>query len=154
MIKDFCTYEQSVALKELGFDEDCIAYYDTDGLQISSHYWYPGNKNSSFPTPELTNNPKISAPLKSAVFRWFEEIHGLYKDLHPEFYIDGVNINWRILWPFDNEKRIMDSKNFPRYSGTMMYGDNGEYKTQDDAESACIDKLIELIKNNIKQSIA
>ena len=31
MKKEFVPYEQSLALKELGFDEPCLTYYFSDG---------------------------------------------------------------------------------------------------------------------------
>ena len=69
----FLPYAESLELKELGFDEPCFGYYDLDGLQISTHHWYPENKNSSFPLPHTTNNPKISAPIFSQSFKFFRD---------------------------------------------------------------------------------
>ena len=63
MNKEFVTYEQALALKELGFDEECMAGYDKEdntlyiaylinaGVQFNSHYY-------------------DKAPLKQQVFRW------------------------------------------------------------------------------------
>jgi len=70
MEREFCSYEQALALKELGFDEECMAGYDKEdntlyiaylinaGVQFNSHYY-------------------DKAPLKQQVFRWFREKYEL-----------------------------------------------------------------------------
>ena len=119
--KEFVPYQQSLDMKELGFDEPSI-----------SGYSYP-------------NSDKLlsQAILYQQAFRWFREKYGLYHYIIPEFYINGINFNWQVLWYLPKEEwtdhNISD--------GTFMYGDNGEYPTQESAESACLDKLIEIVRN-------
>lgn len=65
MKKEFVSYEQAVALKELGFDEKCLGWYSSFDKLLEI-----GNLRHSFYT---------LAPLKQQVFRWFREkyeIHG------------------------------------------------------------------------------
>ena len=67
MNQEFVTYEQALALKELGFDEPCFGYYFVDDIEKelrilkNEHNW--------------TNT--FHAPLKQQVFRWFRENHNL-----------------------------------------------------------------------------
>ena len=61
MKNEFIPYEQSVELKELGFDEPCFAYRD-GGDEVMIKY-----------IPHCV----ISAPTFSQAFRWFREKHGL-----------------------------------------------------------------------------
>ena len=65
MKKDFIPYEQALALKELGFDEPCLAAYLTAGrfLDISEYVNH--------------GDYRILAPLYQQAFRWFREKHGL-----------------------------------------------------------------------------
>lgn len=56
--KEFVSYEQAVALKELGFDETCLRSFYKQG-KVSLE----GNGNSY----------DTRHPLKSQVFRWFRE---------------------------------------------------------------------------------
>jgi hypothetical protein len=64
MNKEFVTYEQALALKELGFKEDCLASYYHAGKRLGiGEYINHGNYT-------------ILAPLKQQVFRWFREKHG------------------------------------------------------------------------------
>jgi hypothetical protein len=136
MNKEFIPYEQALELKELGFNEPCLSYYLAGGIRFKE-YKDSQNKNSAF-----YNNTVCSIPLYSQAFRWFREKYGLYHTVWPEFYQDGINFNWQILWylPKDEWTKYVIS------DGTMEYGDNGEYPTQEEAELACLIKLIELIK--------
>ena len=98
MIKDFVTLEQEEALRELGFDEPCVAIF----------------KN----------------PLKSQVFRWFRDKYGLYANLSSWIHEEELGIY--------HEFEIYGNPN-------GVYGD-GKYDTYEEAENACINKLIELSK--------
>ena len=106
----FANYNQSLALKELGFDEYCMeaCYYE---------YVYKGKKTMELRTPdEMDIKDGIKAPFKSQVFKWFREKHDLF-----------ISINH-----YDNGYSINDLRRFDTY---------------EEAEDACIDKLIELIKS-------
>jgi hypothetical protein len=69
MNKEFVSYEQAVALKELGFGEPCLGtyYYAGKRLDIS----------------EYINHGKytVLAPLKQQVLRWFREKYGLIGEI-------------------------------------------------------------------------
>ena len=65
MEKEFVFYKEALALKELGFDEDCLSYFDDKTLTL---------KANQIPTY------CIAAPLWQQAFDWFEEKHGLYVD--------------------------------------------------------------------------
>ena len=122
-MKDFILYPEALELKQLGFDEPCFGVYATkDGYVRKSAYDENGD-----------------APTYSQAFRWFREKHGLHHTIMPEFYKDGINFNWQILWylPKDKWTEHVISK------GTMC----GEYPSQEEAELACLIKLIEIVKN-------
>lgn len=59
MQKEFIPYEQAIALKELGFDEPCLMYYDYSYTLVESGVY------------------KCKAPLYQQAFRWFREKYGL-----------------------------------------------------------------------------
>jgi len=59
MENEFTTYEQALALKELGFDEPCFGYYDEGGNLYT----------------EMVE--VLKAPLYQQAFRWFREKHNL-----------------------------------------------------------------------------
>jgi hypothetical protein len=95
--KEFLNYEQALALKELGFDEHCLAsfYTYTDENFILNKYDYRGKFNINYSGEDdyIINTDKthyISAPLYQQAFRW------LYQKLE----INGV-------MPLDEESQII-----------------------------------------------
>ena len=116
MEKEFVTYEQALALKELGFDELCFGYYD-------------GGGNLYTEMVEV-----LKAPLKQQVFRWFREKHKLHSWVQP-MYEDQDFYVFVLAKP----------KDFMIPKDINWEGD--EYLNHEEAENACIDKLIKIIKN-------
>ena len=129
MEKYFCNYNQSLALKELGFEEPCFAGYrdsewiGTDGP--NSRYFHA----QLFSNHQFDDDQKkyCSAPLKSQVFEWFRKQHKLKGFVEPVEYLDDTPETY--MWVVYNEC----------HSGAKQL-------TFEEAESACIDKLIEIIK--------
>ena len=121
MTEQFVTYEQALALKELGFDEPCMALFFNGDKQLIQQIF---NDTRPFDKEVLT-----LAPLKQQIFRFFRE---KYKLLHniTEYNKDGSLII-----------QIYQDK-FEIYN-LMTAFDINEYE---EAESACIDKLIEIAK--------
>jgi hypothetical protein len=105
MNKEFVTYEQALALKELGFDEDTYGY-----------------------TIRQDRLPKIPLPLKQQVFRWFREKRNLI-GLIEYSYAEGKDEFDYVIW----QESYFDWT-------------NDIYDTYEEAENACIDKLIEIAK--------
>lgn len=113
MQNEFVTYEQALALKELGFDWGTYEHYDSHTKEICDIF------------------KDVSAPLKQQIFRWFREKYGWYANLSSWIHEEEIGIY--------HEFEIYGNPN-------GVYGD-GKYDTYEEAENACIDKLIELIKN-------
>ncbi len=59
MEKEFIPYEQALELKELGFDEPCLMYYDYSCTLVESGVY------------------EYKAPLYQQAFRWFREKYNL-----------------------------------------------------------------------------
>lgn len=58
--------------------------------------------------------------------KWLRDVHKKDVSIIPEYYKDGINWNWQVLWS--------DPLNDYDYKGgTGMYGDNGEYSTYEEA---------------------
>jgi hypothetical protein len=118
MEKEFVSYEQALSLKELGFSEPCLGtyYYAGKVLDIS----------------EYINHGKytVLAPLKQQVFRWFREKYKRYANLY----------SWL------HEEEIGTYHEFEIYEQDEYAYGSDKFKTYEEAENACIDKLIELAK--------
>ena len=73
--KEFVPYQESLELKELGFDEPCIAIYEFKKLFVGEF------KNSmSFELCKKTET--FPAPTFSQAFRWFREKYGYHIQSH------------------------------------------------------------------------
>ena len=132
MNKEFIPYEQALALKELGFDEQCLALYDLDGkITIEFVNWKNAKNRKS--------NYLIATPLYQQAFRWFREKYNI------ECY---VNCYWNEV---DSSKR--DYYANYNYGSDIFYSINIGFKNYKEAELECLKKLIEIVKNeNIRKS--
>jgi len=134
MNKEFTPYEQALALKELGFDEPCFTFYPKEGkmgFDGKYHSIKEGYKNSTVNAIWIKRYKKdfgcVTAPTYSQTFRWFREKHNLHNGIYP--YYD------------EYEFQIKDFRlptNTPINGGLMKY---------EEAELACLIKLIEIVKN-------
>ena len=121
MEKEFVKYEQALALKELGFKKECFGYYDKDG---------------DFYTVAV--GKLLNAPLYQQAFRWFRNKH---------------NIITQIIYCTEKLEHISPEE--VGYYGIILLLKNKEdekyldhwYKTYEETEQACLDKLIEIVKN-------
>ena len=118
MKNEFIPYEQALALKELGFDEPVIAMYKEEFKKdlYPTKYWSKDNRNS------MWIEGVISAPTYSGVFRWFREKHNLCGVITPQSYE---------IWGYPDGGCIIEQ--YPVH-------------TYEEAEQACLDKLIEICK--------
>ena len=124
MDKEFVTYEQALALKELGFDERCIGRYC-----IVTEWEEPtGEILLQFIDCELSEKILVKAPLKQQVFRWFREKHEWYANLSSWIHEEEIGIY--------HEFEIYGTPNSAH--GSISF------KTHDEAENNCIDKLLEI----------
>jgi hypothetical protein len=121
MNKEFCTYEQALALKELGFDEPCFGYWKSKNWLIQEKPRTDGYTHA---------DQECSAPLYQQAFSWFrtKNIDSAIFEKHKD------------LGKFYGGYTKQESDNFGK-----SFGSN--FKTYEEAESACLDKLLEIMKN-------
>lgn len=124
MEKLFVPYGLAVKLKELGFDEKCLAYYSN-----KDEYLF-------FSTIKELPDGFALAPLWQQAIDWFREKH----------YIDSA------ILPTFSTKYIYRLYEQQSKSKTQIYGEymGEEYKTYEEARLECLKKLIELCET--KQS--
>lgn len=130
-MKDFTLYPEALALRELGFDEPCFAFFQVEYAESKptmvddEHEYritgYRTCKNSEIP------QHYTSAPTYSQAFRFFREKYELYHIIHcptkdvAVFTITGFDV-------------------------PSVHSDV-ELKSYEEAELACLKKLIEIVKN-------
>jgi hypothetical protein len=121
----FVTYNQALALKELGFDEPCFGFYYRKEIDLFESCKIQDRRNSSY-VKNYMDEEDCTAPLKSQVFKWFRDEHktqSLIQEYDINNYMftidDGINEDISVV-------------------GFIYY---------EEAESACIDNLIEIVKS-------
>jgi hypothetical protein len=164
MNKEFVPYEEALALKELGFDEKCITKWDIlygkpklypslgtlcfgsyekesngyDQKQVNEGgYYFTGYKNSVLDH----ENEIVSAPLYQQAFRWIRDKYNLKHEL-----CSLQKNSWLIT--------IIDTSSTTEhgvYNGKRWDCDDLDENiphTYEEAELACLRKLIEIVIQN------
>ena len=130
MNKEFIPYEQALELKELGFGSVCFGFYnprhEIGDLRANPLYEHSGGCFDNYNRTDYL----VSAPLYQQAFRWFREKYGIMYTVHNNIE------NWK------NTFHGAYSKINSNYESD--YTD--DYKTYEEAELACLKKLIELVK--------
>ena len=122
MNKEFVPYNESLELKQLGFDGIyTFKVYDSTTKELI--FSELGNVVSGY----------ILAPLYQQAFRWFRENYGLDSYIIPA-RLEAKKVYDYYIW-FTNEK----------YERDLFIGMNNQY-TYKEAELACLKKLIEIVK--------
>jgi hypothetical protein len=124
MNKEFIPYEQALELKELGFDEECLAHTPLMELHKTDYNVFGELKDI-----------RIGLPLYQQAFRWFREKHNILSTIYAN--ASGFLYEW--------EDAIGGThRGWSEYEGP---NDSGCWDTYEEAELACLNKLIELVKN-------
>ncbi len=131
MENEFIPYEQALALKELGFEEECFYYWDVNTYnKLYSLARAKGLNKTHYHTTNFNKNPlNLLAPLYQQAFRFFREKYSIQLGI---CHIHGGFDCWT------NDGDLFE---------------NGKYcnfKTYEEAELECIKKLIEITKNTNK----
>jgi hypothetical protein len=121
--KEFISYEQSQALSEINYDEEYDYTYHATG-----EIWERSKKDKK--------ERFLPAPLKQQVLRWFREKYSLL----PNIWSGKIN---HIFYGYDilhikKQKFVINN--------TDLGGGDCDYDTYEEAENACIDKLISICK--------
>jgi hypothetical protein len=126
METEFCAYEQSLALKELGFGEPCFKVKLKDKPQLD----YTPSDYDDFPEQKEV---EVGIPLYQQAFRFFREKYPY------RFYI----------LPCSEHKKYLFEITLP---SSIFYTsvEDESYNTYEEAENSCLDKLIEIVKTNNK----
>jgi len=127
MEKEFIPYEQALALKELGFDESCFAVY--------SEF----DKTRLYEEQYIIEGLKVPATTFSQCFRWFREKYNQHAELYTAD-MGAIEYCFQIRDLY-SEKYIYD--NFKGAGSSYM----GTFNTYEEAELACLKKIIQIVKD-------
>ena len=135
MDKEFISYKQALALKELGFDEPCLRWFDERfGDDLQQHRTC---SNSDL----FMTEKDCAAPLYQQAFRWFRDKHDItVSTLRNRKYKSIKRYEARI---DDEEMFKKPKKNMP----CMYFLDYCD--TYEEVEQKAIEHLIQII--NVRQ---
>jgi hypothetical protein len=131
MEKEFVPYELALKLKQLGFDEPCFGYYNALGnFNLEIHKVNADcNKLGMY-------GKYCTAPTFSQAFRWFREKYELIGHV-------------RESWSFDNILEYVSQINGTFVNHGIFDKPVNRFETYEEAELACLEKLIEIVENNL-----
>jgi hypothetical protein len=133
-------------MKELGFDEICVCYYDGNNLFIVDRNSKIESKNSVYSSNELFNGV-ISTPTFSQAFRWFRDKYNIFPEIltdcttEPKFCYTYTRF-------FGNSKDLASEEwgwenNIGQYS--LLY------RTYEEAELECLKNLCDILEQQLKE---
>jgi hypothetical protein len=129
MTKEFIPYEQALALKELGFDEPCLAHRYSD--RNDDFHFLPNPLNNS---QLIKENRGWSTPTFSQAFRWFREKFNLYHEIRRQ---RGVNDSSNVFYvPITCNGGKKENTHTPQ-------------STYEQSELVCLIKLIQILNQKL-----
>jgi hypothetical protein len=135
MNKEFIPYEQALELKELGFDSVCFGFYnprhEIGDLRANPLYEHSGGCFDNYNRTDYL----VSAPLYQQAFRWFREKYNILATIYSN--ASGYLYEW-------HDSIGGTHRGWSDYEGP---NDGGVWNTYEEAELACLKKLIEIVKN-------
>jgi hypothetical protein len=140
--KEFAPYQESLELKELGFDESCLAYWynetptNPEG-QCLVYYKKPWDEQ------KIINGiirDYYVAPTFSQAFRWFRKKY----NIQGYIYSSTVRGNSEKTKQFTGYIWNINGIDMPFISTDAR---DELHDTYEEAELACLQKLIEIVKN-------
>jgi hypothetical protein len=137
MEKEFIPYEQALALKELGFDEESLGRYNGEGYLYNTLAPY---KYIIIPSTGIQSIKNYClAPLYQQAFRWFREKYNLrgFIGFRPNVKQFDCHI-------YDMS---LSGKEYVQQRTTEEYNKDPKVGTYEEAELECLKKLIEIVKN-------
>ena len=146
-MEDYCTFEQAVKLKELGFDWNCIGFYNHYKIPSIEHCILDEGKiiKENYNDDFIANTYNIlcSAPTLSQAAKWLREV----KDI-----IIGIDFdNWCEKYGCHIYKKIIhNSENIKDSYGSMLVTNesNEDFNIYEEALSKGIDTALELLNQN------
>lgn len=129
---NFVPYQESLELKELGFDEECFGYHNminhSGNYQFDRRIWE-------------TSDNYIEAPLYQQAFKWFRDKHLLEGLILPQdkSVLDPLPLYFIAIQSYRNKvwNELFNSTN----KNTLLH-----YSEYEEAELECLKKLIEIVK--------
>ena len=130
MEKEFVPYELALRLKNLGFDEPCLAFY-----RFGKDFYIKGQHKNTTLAPTI--GP--TAPTFSQAFRWFREKYNLrgfigFRPNDKQFTHHVYDMS-------------LSGKEYVKQRTMEEFNKDPKVGSYEEAELACLDKLIEIVES-------
>jgi hypothetical protein len=128
---NFVPYQIAVDMKSIGFDEPCMGRYGMNSkkLFLDAKLTFKNSADLYSDIPNDWCNDFTAAPLYQQAFRWFREKHNWHVDIKIDdksyYFYDCISNK------IGKHDRVIQREHS---------------KTYEEAELACLDKLIEICK--------
>jgi len=131
-MNNFVPYQESLELKELGFNEPCLAFYEEEKNKLVTFH------SDSY--QEVKGNTclfkQVNAPTFSQAFCWFKQ----------KYNIDG----WVQLFNYEFDEHTLPiadgSWSYYIFQNNEYLYDDVDFQNREEAELACLKKIIEIVK--------
>jgi hypothetical protein len=136
--KEFTPYTEALELKQLGFDERCLAWYGPSGKFLAEITIGYEKKDWLYSQQDMDNPRECIAPTYSQAFRWFRENHNLrgFIGFRPNIKQFDCHI-------YDMS---LSGKEYVKQRTMEEFNKDPKVGTYEEAELACLQKLIEIVK--------
>ena len=141
MKEQFVNYNQALALKELGFDEPCFGiFYGTDDLKLFNDCRWEERTNSKFLIFFEDREEFCTAITWQQAFDWFREKQNLHSDIST------------FVWDYGKKELGFSVRTYfnPIKEDTEKLIHPEVYQTYEEAQVACLNKLIEIVEQQNK----
>lgn len=120
----FLPYQQSLELRELGFDEICLTHYWGENILNEAYGGWMKNSNTKY----------VMSPTWEQAFKWLRENYNILATIYSN--ASGYLYEW-------HDAVGGTHRGWSEYEGP---NNGGVWDTYEEAELACITKLIEIVK--------
>lgn len=149
---EFIPYDLAIRLKSLGFNETCFAYYNhkKELYDISPDSFTAKNSGVHYNVKiynifnKSVQRKLCTAPTWKSAFKWFRDEHQIYHEI-------GTDCTTSPKFSYGYNRFYGNPKDLTEREWYWVDGVNSFYlyRTYEEAEYECLDKLIELIESNL-----
>jgi hypothetical protein len=126
MEKEFVPYNLALRMKQLGFDEPCLVYFNNK----SNELLFLNERDISF-LQGTSNSTFTKSPTFSQAFRWFREEYKLHSTITS---ISQESWQWHITKPGESLGKLYEE----------------DFYSYEETELACLEMLIDIVEETVK----
>jgi hypothetical protein len=137
--QEFVKYEEALALKELGFDEDCFAYYHINQGYTKGYAFCYFNQPE-----EYKLDTDILAPTYAQAFRFFRYCYWYYVSISPSVDLNNVDFTIEVSQFFQEDRYVGEGDDEEYFPRGLQLIHTERLDSYPEAEQVCLKKLIEI----------